>query len=112
MIARTPSRRTAIGAGCASGAEVVIVDAVDGRMLGTIDSVRARSQVHPGALYLHQGESFVVDELDLAGLEDFITVLSATTDNVTRGPREPTRRPGRAAAWGAAAAWAAGWPAA
>ncbi|MFL0580007.1 DEAD/DEAH box helicase [Dietzia sp. 179-F 9C3 NHS] len=47
------------------GAEVVIVDATDGRMLGTIDSVRARSQVHSGALYLHQGESFVVDELDL-----------------------------------------------
>lgn len=47
------------------GAEVVIVDAVDGRMLGTIDAVRARSQVHPGAVYLHQGESFVVDELDL-----------------------------------------------
>src|SRR5699024_7820693 len=47
------------------GAEVMIVDALDGRMLGTIDSVRARSQVHPGALYLHQGESFVVDDLDL-----------------------------------------------
>ena len=47
------------------GPEVAIVDTSDGRMLGTIDSVRARSQVHPGALYLHQGESFVVDELDL-----------------------------------------------
>ncbi|GLB64075.1 helicase [Dietzia sp. NCCP-2495] len=47
------------------GAEVMIVDTTDGRMLGTIDSVRARSQVHPGALYLHQGQSFVVDELDL-----------------------------------------------
>src|SRR5699024_9407299 len=47
------------------GAEVMIVDATDGRMLGTIDAVRARSQVHPGAVYLHQGESFVVDELDL-----------------------------------------------
>ncbi|WP_010539975.1 hypothetical protein [Dietzia alimentaria] len=34
-------------------------------MLGTIDSARARSQVHPGALYLHQSESFVVDELNL-----------------------------------------------
>ena len=43
----------------------MIVDTTDGRMLGTIDSVRARSQVHPGALYLHQGQSFVVDELDL-----------------------------------------------
>src|SRR5699024_1768824 len=47
------------------GAEVVIVVSSDGRMLGTIDAIRARSQVHPGALYLHQGESFVVDDLDL-----------------------------------------------
>ena len=37
----------------------------DGHTLGTIDSARARSQVHPGALYLHQSESFVVDELNL-----------------------------------------------
>ena len=47
------------------GAEVVIVDGTDGRVIGTIDSGRARSQVHPGALHLSQGESFVVDELDL-----------------------------------------------
>ena len=51
------------------GGEVVIVDHTDGRLLGTIDTVRARSQVHPGALYVHLGESFVVDTLDLdAGL--------------------------------------------
>ena len=47
------------------GGEVVIVDGSDGRVLGTVDSVRARSQVHPGALHIHLGESYVVDDLDL-----------------------------------------------
>ena len=48
-----------------SGSEFLIVDISDGRLLGTIDSARAMSQVHPGAVYLHQGESFVIDELDV-----------------------------------------------
>src|SRR5699024_6260126 len=67
------------------GAEVVIVDAVDGRMLGTIDSVRARSQVHPGALYLHQGESFVVDELNL---EDGLALCHPESPEWTTSARE------------------------
>ncbi|HYR64461.1 MAG TPA: DEAD/DEAH box helicase [Actinomycetota bacterium] len=44
-----------------------IVDASTGALLGTVDGPRAFGQVHPGAVYLHQGESFVVAELDLAG---------------------------------------------
>ncbi|MBV7282437.1 DEAD/DEAH box helicase [Corynebacterium sp. TAE3-ERU30] len=48
------------------GGEVLIVDSTDGRMLGTVDPARAQAQVFPGAVYLHQGESFVVDELDVA----------------------------------------------
>ncbi|WP_333618356.1 DEAD/DEAH box helicase [Dietzia sp.] len=47
------------------GAQVAIVDGTSGKILGSIDTGRARTQVHPGALYLHMGESFVVDELDL-----------------------------------------------
>ena len=47
------------------GGQILIVDSTTSRLLGTIDSSRARRQVHPGAVYLHQGESFVVDELDL-----------------------------------------------
>lgn len=47
------------------GVEVAIVDAETGRLLGTVDSGRAPSSVHPGAVHIHQGESFVVDELDL-----------------------------------------------
>ncbi len=67
------------------GSEVVIVDATDGRMLGTIDSVRARSQVHPGALYLHQGESFVVDELSL---EDGLALCRPEVPEWTTSARE------------------------
>ncbi|UQE74860.1 DEAD/DEAH box helicase [Gordonia sp. PP30] len=47
------------------GGQVLIVDSTTSRLLGTVDSARAKQSVHPGAVYLHQGESFVVDELDL-----------------------------------------------
>src|SRR5207302_11392836 len=43
------------------------VDAATGVLLGTVDGARAFGQVHPGAVYLHQGESFVVIELDVGG---------------------------------------------
>lgn len=43
-----------------------IVDASTGALLGTVDGARAHGQVHPGAVYLHQGESFMVMALDLA----------------------------------------------
>jgi DEAD/DEAH box helicase domain-containing protein len=51
-----------------SGGEPVrIVEAVTGRLLGTVDAGAADSTVHPGAVYVHQGATFVVDELDLEG---------------------------------------------
>lgn len=48
-----------------SGEEVTIVDSSDGRVLGTIDAARAPVQIHPGAVYLHRGTTYVIDELDL-----------------------------------------------
>ncbi|MEK8069791.1 DEAD/DEAH box helicase [Rhodococcoides navarretei] len=52
-----------------TGVQVAIVDGESGRMLGTVDGGRAPATAHPGAVHIHQGESFVVDELDLdAGL--------------------------------------------
>ncbi len=36
-----------------------------GVLLGTVDSARAFETVHPGAVYLHAGESYVVTRLDL-----------------------------------------------
>ncbi len=47
------------------GGQVMIVDATTSQLLGTVDTGRAMSTVHPGAVHLHQGRSYVVDELDL-----------------------------------------------
>jgi DEAD/DEAH box helicase domain-containing protein len=44
---------------------VVIVESGTGRVLGTVDPGAAPSTVHEGAVHLHQGESYVVDSLDL-----------------------------------------------
>ena len=47
------------------GEQVAVVEADSARLLGTVDPGSACWSVHPGALYLHQGASYVVDELDL-----------------------------------------------
>ncbi len=49
----------------ASGDIYRIVEAAEGRLLGTVDASRAFEQVHPGAIYLHQGEAYAVRTLDL-----------------------------------------------
>jgi DEAD/DEAH box helicase domain-containing protein len=49
------------------GAPVRIVESGTGRLLGQIDAVAAHSSVHAGAVYLHQGSSYLVEELDLEG---------------------------------------------
>ncbi|HXF71584.1 MAG TPA: DEAD/DEAH box helicase [Actinomycetota bacterium] len=49
----------------ASGRTFAIVVEDTGELLGTVDEARAFWQVHPGAVYLHQGEQYVVRELDL-----------------------------------------------
>jgi DEAD/DEAH box helicase domain-containing protein len=51
----------------AGGAPVTIVEADTGQVIGTVDRSRAPSTVHRGAVYLHQGESYRVLELDLDG---------------------------------------------
>ncbi|UJW34646.1 DEAD/DEAH box helicase [Saccharothrix sp. AJ9571] len=47
------------------GEPIAVVEGDTGRLLGTVDPGSACHTVHPGALYLHQGSSYVVDELDL-----------------------------------------------
>ncbi|GBC87827.1 hypothetical protein HRbin12_01845 [bacterium HR12] len=58
-----PHRRVDIRS--AGGRTFQIVIASTGEILGTVDEARAYQQVHPGAIYLHQGEQFEVVELDL-----------------------------------------------
>jgi DEAD/DEAH box helicase domain-containing protein len=72
----------------AGGRVFAIVIEETGELLGTVDGARAHSQVHPGAIYLHQGEQFEVRELDLTGRvalvarsdPDFYTQSRDTTD--------------------------------
>lgn len=70
-----------------SGEEVMIVDHTTGRLLGTIDAARAAGQVHPGAVYLHLGESYVVDELDFG---NYVALVHPEIPNYTTQPRSTT----------------------
>ncbi|ARU45398.1 DEAD/DEAH box helicase [Corynebacterium silvaticum] len=71
-----------------SGSAITIVDETDGRVLGTIEQTRAVSQVHPGAVYLHRSETFVINSLDLdqrlalarPDAPDYSTYARSTTD--------------------------------
>jgi DEAD/DEAH box helicase domain-containing protein len=60
---RSPHR--AVDIRSASGHQFQIVIEQTGELLGTVDESRAYYHVHPGAVYLHQGEQFEVRELDL-----------------------------------------------
>jgi DEAD/DEAH box helicase domain-containing protein len=87
-----------IGAG-----PVRVIEVGTGRLLGTVDAGPAHSTVHAGAVYVHQGETYLVDELDLAesvahvhaATVDFSTSARALTDVAVLG--ETARR-----AWGGA----------
>jgi DEAD/DEAH box helicase domain-containing protein len=47
------------------GPPVRLVESGTGRLLGTVDHSSSHVQAHTGAVYLHQGESYVVEQLDL-----------------------------------------------
>ncbi|WP_068166308.1 DEAD/DEAH box helicase [Rhodococcus phenolicus] len=69
------------------GSQIAIVEADTGRMLGTVDGGRAPATVHPGAVHLHQGESFVVDELHL---DDGLALVHAEDPEWSTSARELT----------------------
>ncbi|CAN5827192.1 DEAD/DEAH box helicase [soil metagenome] len=48
------------------GSTYSIVEQQTGALLGTVDGGKAFSQIHPGAIYLHQGENWEVKQLDIA----------------------------------------------
>jgi DEAD/DEAH box helicase domain-containing protein len=58
-----PAARVALRS--ASPDQFRVVNTASGEMLGTVESARAHSTVHDGAIYLHQGRSYEVLELDL-----------------------------------------------
>ncbi len=54
-----------VGIRSTSGENFAIIDTITGSLLETIEASVAFFQVHPGAIYLHQGDSYLVTELDI-----------------------------------------------
>ncbi|MQY55714.1 MAG: DUF1998 domain-containing protein, partial [Dehalococcoidia bacterium] len=50
----------------ATSGQYAIIDVSQGCLLETVEASVAFFQIHPGAIYLHQGESYLITELDLA----------------------------------------------
>jgi DEAD/DEAH box helicase domain-containing protein len=65
----------------AGGAPVRIVDDATGQLLGTANAGSAHSTVHTGAVYLHQGDTYVVRDLDVD--EGVALVAPAAVDYFT-----------------------------
>ena len=70
-----------------AGGQIVIVEADTGRLLGGTGVDRAPASVHPGAVYLHQGETYVVDSLDF---DDGIAFVHAEDPGYATFARELT----------------------
>ncbi|OBG71764.1 MULTISPECIES: DEAD/DEAH box helicase [unclassified Mycobacterium] len=70
-----------------AGGQIVIVEADTGRLLGSTGVGQAPASVHPGAVYLHQGESYVVDSLDF---DDAIAFVHAEDPGYATFAREIT----------------------
>ncbi len=49
-----------------SGETYAVIDRGEGCLLETVEAAVAFFLIHPGAIYLHQGESYLIKELDLA----------------------------------------------
>jgi DEAD/DEAH box helicase domain-containing protein len=69
------------------GPPVRLVEHDTGRLLGTVDAAAAHSQAHRGAVYLHQGESWLVEELDL---DDAVALVRAAEPDYSTSAREIT----------------------
>jgi DEAD/DEAH box helicase domain-containing protein len=60
----TARERPEVGLRGSTGAPIEVVDTDSGELLGTVDTGSAHNLVHPGAIYLHQGSSYLVEALD------------------------------------------------
>jgi DEAD/DEAH box helicase domain-containing protein len=51
----------------ASADSVAVIERESGEMLGLVEAERAFTTIHPGAIYLHLGRSYEVEQLDVRG---------------------------------------------
>lgn len=64
-----------------------IIDAATGSLLGTVDEGNAFFHIHPGAIYLHQGDPYEVKTLDL---EKKVALVEEAEEEYYTQPRDVT----------------------
>jgi DEAD/DEAH box helicase domain-containing protein len=69
------------------GRPVGLVEEATGRLLGTVDGGAAHVSVHQGAVYVHQGETYLVTSLDL---DEQVAMLSPAVPDWTTVARDIT----------------------
>ncbi|SEL39618.1 DEAD/DEAH box helicase [Streptacidiphilus jiangxiensis] len=69
------------------GSPVRVVEADTGRLLGTVDAGSAHTAVHTGAVHLHQGRTYLVQELDL---EDSVALVAQANPPYSTVARDTT----------------------
>ena len=69
------------------GAQVQLVESETGRVVGTVDGGRAHSSAHRGAVYVHRGETYLVESLDL---DDHVAVIARADPDYSTSAREIT----------------------
>jgi DEAD/DEAH box helicase domain-containing protein len=69
------------------GAPISVVESATGRLLGTVDQGSSHAMLHAGAVYLHQGASYVVEELDL---DDAVALVHAAEPDWSTHARDVT----------------------
>ena len=57
----------------ASADSVAVIERETGEMLGLVEAERAFTTIHPGAVYLHLGRSYEVEQLDVAGRQAVVS---------------------------------------
>ncbi|WP_159800712.1 DEAD/DEAH box helicase [Arthrobacter zhaoguopingii] len=70
------------------GGPISIVEAGTGSLLGTMDSPQSHYQAHPGAVYVHQGRTYVVETLNE---QDHCAVVSRASPDYYTQARDVTQ---------------------
>ncbi len=105
---RQPSQETDLRTISNDTFTIVRADGPKPQVIGQVDSISAPELVYPNAIYLHEGESFLVRDLDFEGKVAYVE--RADTDYYTQpilsdkchitGEREQKPRPGLTACFG------------
>lgn len=69
----------------AGGAPVQLVERVTGRVVGSVDAGSAHATAHEGAVYVHRGETWLVDSLDL---DERVAVIARAEPGYSTTARE------------------------